>query len=323
MDGFSMAKLITEYHKGEDVYSDGAVEDEMLQWFKSGADLASILRADKRWPVLYHLARERRNLLEWFPFRKESHLLEIGAGCGALTGLFAEKAAKVTAVESSAMRTQIVFERNRSRENVEVIAGNICDLKFDVRFDYITLIGVLEYAAMFANENLRSAAAERRGYSDKNAADREAPARRLLECCASLLKPDGVLFVALENKFGLKYFAGAREDHTGRSFDGIEGYPEGGAAGTYSRAELEALLHKAGFADLKFYYPYPDYKLPDEIFSDDYPPEINHVFQNAPNYDRDRYRVFDEKKALANIIANKQFPFFANSFLVLASPGKA
>lgn len=293
----------TEHHGGEAIYSDGAVEDEMLKWFTAGADIAAILRDDKRWPVLYHLAPERRNLLEWFPFRKEARMLEVGAGCGALTGLFAERVAKVIAVEASARRSRIIYERYRDRENLEVIAGNICELKFDAKFDYITLIGVLEYAAMFVEASR--------------------PARRLLEYCASLLKPDGVLFVALENKLGLKYFAGARDDHSGRSFDGIEGYPEGGPALTYSRAELSGLLAGAGFAGRKFYYPYPDYKLPEEIFSDEYLPEINHVFQNAPNYDRDRYRVFDEKKAFVGIIADKQFPLFANSFLVLASPGKA
>ena len=146
------------------------------------------------------------------------------------------------------------------------------------------------------------------------------PARRMLEYCASLLKPDGILFVALENKLGLKYFAGARDDHTGRAFDGIEGYPGGGVAETYSRDGLSALLNKAGFAGLKFYYPYPDYKLPEEIFSDDYLPEINHLLKNAPNYDRDRYRIFSEKLALINLVENRKFDFFANSFLVLATP---
>ena len=100
-----MAKLITEYHHGADLYSDGAVEDELLALFKTGGDVSAVLRRDKRWPVLYHLSPERRNLLEWFPFKTDGKLLEIGAGYGALTGLFAEKAANVTAVELSARRS--------------------------------------------------------------------------------------------------------------------------------------------------------------------------------------------------------------------------
>lgn len=306
-----MAKLITEYHRGADLYSDGAVEDELLALFRAGGAISAVLREDKRWPVLYHLSPERRNLLEWFPFRKEGRLLEVGAGCGALTGLFAEKVAKVTALELSAKRSQIIYERYRRNENLKIIAGNICNfqpqadppvaVKFEGKFNYITLIGVLEYARSFIKD--------------------EDPASRLLKLCRVLLKPEGILFVAIENKFGLKYFAGAREDHTGRSFESIEGYRADAPAETWSRDELTALLEKAGFTSLKYFYPYPDYKLPEEIFSDNYLPKTNHIFQNAPNYDRDRYRIFSEKKALVNIIANNQFPFFANSFLVLAAPG--
>lgn len=315
-----MATLITEHHHGADLYSDGAVEDELLALFKSGGDVSAILRQDKRWPVLYHLSPDRRNLLEWFPFKKDGKLLEIGAGCGALTGLFAEKVADVTAVELSTRRSQIIYERYRANDNLEIMAGNICDFqpqaqasprradppmaeKFEGKFDYITLVGVLEYARSFVKG--------------------ETPECQLLKQCRALLKPEGILIVAIENKFGLKYFAGAREDHSGRSFESIEGYRADAPAVTWSRDELSALLQESGFDSRCFYYPYPDYKMPKEIFSDDYLPEINHIFQDAPNYDRDRYRIFNEKLALINLVENRKFDFFANSFLVLASPGKS
>jgi hypothetical protein len=37
----------------------------------------------------------------------------------------------------------------------------------------------------------------------------------------------------------------------------------------------------------------------------------------APNFDTDRYDLFDESKVFQGIIRNKQFEFFANSFLVI------
>ena len=297
-----MAKLITEHHHGADSYSDGVVEDELLALFKSAGDVSAMIKGDKRWPVLYHLSPERRNLLEWYNFKKDGTLLEIGAGCGALTGLFAEKVSKVTAVELSLKRSRIIEERYRQDNNIDIIAGNICDLKLEDRFDYITLIGVLEYARSFVKDKY--------------------PARKLLGICRALLKPDGILFVAIENKFGLKYFAGAREDHSGRSFESIEGYRSDAPAETWSRDELSSFLNKAGFKRLEFFYPYPDYKLPEEIFSDDYLPDVNHILKNSPNYDRDRYRLFSEKRALLNIIADKKFELFSNSFLIIASPNK-
>jgi len=271
----------------------------LLELFKSGGDVSAKLEKDGRWPALYHLSPDRRNLLEWFPFRREGRLLEIGAGCGALTGFFAERVGGVAAVELSLKRSRIVYERCRSFDNLEVMAGNISDLSFEKKFDYVTLIGVLEYARMFI--------------AGKN------PARRLIETAGNLLKPDGILMLAVENRFGLKYFAGAREDHSGRPFESIEGYRADSPAETWGRAGLANILRQAGFAGQKFYYPYPDYKLPDEIFSDDYLPDPGHLLQNSPNYDRDRYLIFNEKTALLDIVAEGKFPFFSNSFLVLAS----
>jgi len=125
----------------------------------------------------------------------------------------------------------------------------------------------------------------------------------------------------VENRLGLKYFAGARDDHTGRQFDGIEGYPAGGPE-TFTRNELGQLLRAGGFTEQTFYYPYPDYKLPAEIFSDTFLPAANHMLADAPNYDQERLKLFSEQRAWVTIIRNGQFPQFANSFLVLASQGK-
>jgi hypothetical protein len=64
----------------------------------------------------------------------------------------------------------------------------------------------------------------------------------------------------------------------------------------------------------------PDYKLPKIIYSDDYLPKTDDLFDIfSPNFDQDRTVLFNEKEAFKNIIKNNQFPFFANSFLVEAS----
>ena len=44
--------------------------------------------------------------------------------------------------------------------------------------------------------------------------------------------------IAIENKFGIKYWAGATEDHTGRIFDGIQGYGGVERVRTFSRYAL-------------------------------------------------------------------------------------
>lgn len=294
-----MALLNLDGYKVEDYYSDGAVEDEVLEIVQQHRDVSSVLENDNRWPILYHFSPDRRNLLEWYPFRSDASLLEIGAGCGALTGLFCEKLAHVSAVELSEKRSRIIYHRYENAANLEVLAGNVMDISFSRSFDYVTLIGVLEYVKCFVAG--------------------PHPYRDMFNRISALLKPGGTLLLAIENKFGLKYFAGAREDHTGRSFDGLEGYLNGGRIETFSKHELIRLLGDSGYSTLRFYYPYPDYKLPEEIFSDACLPEINHILHDAPNFDQERLGLFSEKKALVNIIREGSFDFFSNSFLVIAS----
>lgn len=293
-----MATLDDTHYKGSDLYSDGPIEDEILSLLDAGPITLKTLAGDNRWPLLYHFSPERHNLLDWFPFDVQGNLLEVGAGCGALTGLFCDKLSCVRAVELSLKRSQIIHKRHHSRQNLRITAGNLLDISNLGLFKYITLIGVLEYAAVITNSS--------------------EPHLSLLKHLFELLPPGGRLLLAIENKFGLKYFAGAPEDHTGRYFDGIEGYPSGAKVLTFSREELGRLLKKAGFARCDFYYPHPDYKLPREIFSDVYLPSVAEPLHGAPNYDHRRLRMMDESRAWKSIIQAGKFDFFANSFLVVA-----
>ncbi len=294
-----MTTLNLNYYHGPDVYSEGAVEDELLSIVQQRRNISSVLAQDQRWSILYHLSPARRGLLEWFPLNAGSNVLEIGAGCGALTGLFCEKAARVTAVELSEKRCRIIVNRYEDVPNLEVVAGNVMDIPFDRTFDVVTLIGVLEYARSFIHSHQ--------------------PCRDILCRLLATLKPSGRLILALENRYGIKYFAGAAEEHTGRLFDGIEGYPASPGVETFSKNELSCLLQESGFTDCRWYYPYPDYKFPEEIFSDRFLPGINHKFHNAPNYDQERFQLFSERRALFHLMNNGQFDFFSNAFLVVAS----
>lgn len=59
------------------------------------------------------------------------------------------------------------------------------------------------------------------------------------------LAPGGRIVIAIENKYGLKYFAGCKEDHLGTYFSGIENYEAGGGVRTFSRKGLEKFWHPA------------------------------------------------------------------------------
>ena len=131
------------------------------------------------------------------------------------------------------------------------------------------------------------------------------------------LKENGKIVIAIENKLGLKYFAGCKEDHTGRYFEGIEGYPTAKGVCTFGRNELEEMIKECGYIKTTFYYPYPDYKLPKVIYSDDFLPKMGELNDNICNYDGKRMILFDDTKVFDSIIKENLFPYFSNSFLVI------
>ncbi|SET21831.1 Methyltransferase domain-containing protein [Natronincola peptidivorans] len=290
--------LNLKHYSGKDHYSDGDIENELLDIVKNHSDFTEILKNDIRWPVYYHLTPIRRNLLEWYNFDNSKSLLEIGAGCGALTGLFCEKCADVTAVELSKRRAEIIAYRNKEKSNLDIVVGNLNEIELQKKYDYITLIGVLEYAALYTKT--------------------PSPYEDFLKNIKSMLKKDGELIIGIENKFGLKYWSGSPEDHTGRLFDGLEGYlTEDSGVRTFSKQELEELLKSIGFNILQFYYPMPDYKIPVQIFSESFLPTIGQIDSFIPSYSQERLQLFNEKLVYDNIIKNGLFDFFANSFLIL------
>ena len=69
-------------------YSDGA-EERVYQMIRDASDLSSMsdeLAAQATsWAERYHLATSRANLLRPFALPNDAVVLEIGAGCGAIT----------------------------------------------------------------------------------------------------------------------------------------------------------------------------------------------------------------------------------------------
>ena len=289
-----------DYYHGSDEYSDGDETENLLLDIVTNhpeSEYPRIIIEKVSWPVLYHLSPLRESLLSWIPFRKGEKILELGSGCGAVTGAFLHKGLSVTAVDLSLRRSRINATRHKDAEELTIYLGASEEVlpNLTEKFDHATLIGVLEYAAAFSKE--------------------EKPFHYILNSIRSVLKDDGSLWVAIENKLGLKYFAGCKEDHTGRYFEGIEGYPHNEGPRTFSKKELTKLAEECGFA-CEFYYPYPDYKLPVKVFSDEYLPQKGELSRNWQNFDADRLLLFDETKAFDTILDAGLSPEFSNSFLV-------
>ncbi|MDD6157421.1 MAG: class I SAM-dependent methyltransferase [Lachnospiraceae bacterium] len=289
-----------KFYKGEDIYSDGDIENDILEIVKtkSPSEIEELLTEGNNWPILYHLSPIRQNILRWYDFDKTESILEIGSGCGAITGLFCEKLGRVVGIDLSKRRSTINAYRNKQYSNLEIMVGNFEDIVIEEKFDYVSLIGVLEYSIYYINS--------------------ENPFIDMLKKARKFLKPGGRLIVAIENKYGMKYWSGAREDHTGKEFDGIQGYRDVEKVRTFSRGKLESMLMEAGFKTNDFYYPVPDYKLPLEVYSEKYLPKEGAFKEISPSYDLSRMLYFDEIAAYNSVCEDGLFQQFANSFLVVS-----
>jgi GT2 family glycosyltransferase/SAM-dependent methyltransferase/glycosyltransferase involved in cell wall biosynthesis len=292
-------------------YSDGdEVEERIASIIDNASDL-SVLSAELRqyctdWPSLYHLSGTRANILRPLEPDLCSDVLEVGAGCGAITRYLGERGGEVFALEGSPRRAAIARARTRDLKNVEVVCDKFDDFGCEKKFDVVTLIGVLEYANLFSTGTN--------------------PTVSVLERSRSFLKPNGKLIIAIENQLGLKYFAGAEEDHTGIPMYGIEGHYREDQPHTFGLRVLSNLITKAGFPTAEFLAPFPDYKLPVSIVTErgfscngfDAAALAWQSVRRDPQLPR--MMAFSPECVWPTIVNNGLALDLANSFLIVASP---
>ncbi|MDO5797998.1 MAG: methyltransferase [Eubacteriales bacterium] len=294
------------YYPGRDLYTDGAIEDEMLEIAMTYPEEKwnQVIAERKSWPILYHFSHIRENILSWLPFTGEENVLEIGSGCGAVTGALCKKAKSVTCIELSRKRSLINANRHKEFDNLRILMGNFQDIEKNLteKYDYITLIGVFEYGEAYINSS--------------------SPYVDFLRIISRHLKPDGKIVLAIENRFGLKYWAGCTEDHFGTLFEGLEGYPTTKGVKTFTKKEFSEILKAAGDLKAAWYYPFPDYKLPMTIYSDERLPFRGELNRLETNYDRLRLQLFQESPVYDSLLDNDLFPEFSNSFLLLIGKEK-
>lgn len=261
-------------------------------------DFSHYLEGSDSWWIFYHLSGMRNALFGWYDFEPDAEILEIGGDFGALTGLFCDRCRHVTVTEERMYRAQAICERYSQRENLKVYAGRFCDMQacFVGKFDYVVIVGGLEKQGY--------------GWSD------QAPYVQFLRLVIDCLKPGGKILLAADNRYGLRNFCGARNWQTGKPFDGINRFPNGTEKYEFRKPELEEIIKKAGILEYKFYYPLPDYRLAQLIYTDEYQ-NAQHVAERLEFYDMDQSTLLvAERNLYEDVIEQGALPFFSNSFFV-------
>lgn len=127
--------------------------------------------------------------------------------------------------------------------------------------------------------------------------------KQTLEYAKQHLTEDGTILLAVNNKFGVKAWITTKE----------EAKVVNNTNFTISKRDLEGLLDGLKY---KFYYPLPDYKMPNIIYTDKCMPNIQNIYRDVTY--KDENVNFKEVDAYYEIIKNnpEDFKYFANSFLV-------
>lgn len=235
---------------------------------KHGKDRTAILKENSKPEYLYALSDIRENLLEWFEFAREGRLLQVGSDYGALTGLFSRKTGQVTVLDDRDENLAVNRARNGGDGNISYVKGCLSAFNSDEKYDYVVMAGCMEAADP-------SMICKARG----------------------LLREGGYLIAAVNNPFGLKYWAGAVKD---------EDVP------FLSLAESRK-IYPSGH----IYYPMPDYRLPVTLYSDSYLPKKGELTHISETYDWGRYQLFDEEAKFDALCEDGRFEEFANSFLMI------
>jgi ubiquinone/menaquinone biosynthesis C-methylase UbiE len=186
-------------------------------------------------------------------------VLDIGCGWGNLSLSLARNFATVYALDLVPERAVMASIRAREAGLANVIAlagGNAAHLPFpDASLDVVVLNGVLEWVPV----------------SFPQIADPREAQLRLLRDVARVLKPDGQLYIGIENRLGYAYFLGKPDEHSKLKYATL--LPRN-LANRYSLAKrhqpyrtytygwrgYRKLLHDAGFATSRFYCPFPEYR---------------------------------------------------------------
>lgn len=289
-------------------YSDGRTSEIYLdEVLETSTDLSSqsfeLEEHINDWVSEYHLSRKRAQLLSGFTFDCSMSVLEVGCGCGAITRFLGENFDNVVSIEGNIHRARLARKRTADLENVSILCAPFQEIKFAQKFDLVVCVGVYEYSGSFV--------------------DGSDPYNTVLSYFSDILTDNGEIIIAIENQFGLKYFASSREDHVGIMFEGITGYsrkPKG--VRTFGKNEIQERVGEY-FPHIEFCYPYPDYKLPDIVAS--------HKFltsgraaeliaqSNSRDYHGEKPALFNERHATLELSKNDMLPFFANSFIIVAS----
>lgn len=272
----------------------------------------------------YILDNNRADFRAVLPITPDTDVLDLGSGWGAVACALAPNCRSVTTVDTNPYNLRFIQLRaaQSGLTNLRAVRSDPLDDArlplLDSSVDVVIMNGVLEYVGSVV---------------------RDLPVKEIQRRCLAevkrVLKPDGVLYVGIENRFSHRYFRGI-PDHSSIRYTsllprGIADFVTRLRSGkpyrtyTYSYHGYRSLLESAGFHCPELFLAYPSYREPKFIL----PGNNNHAIA----YFLLRHAAYVRRKSLRRLLqtAFTRLPIAVSgsavrnlfdSYLLVAEAGK-
>ena len=260
---YQVVDCLPVFSRAKDAYYGEVPKSEMLNILASakseGWRTALLEHADRTGTMDFcrYATDNIRGAFEFLLNAPLGNVLDFGCGPGAVSIALARHATSIYATDLTYER--VAFAQIRAAQeglgNFHAFCGG--DRKHipvrDAFFDTVILDGVLEWLPAFSPGQPREIQVS------------------FLKEVNRVLKPDGLLFVAIENRIALSYFRGVREHHTRLRYISLmprilanlysriaSGKPL--RPYTYTKSQYRQLFRDAGFDNSGFWGLLPDYR---------------------------------------------------------------
>lgn len=290
-------KLNLEFYKEETLTSEEKQLNNEIEKCIGNYEIAK--KEDTTIELMLALSEIRKNIINWYPLKRNAEILEIGANYGEITGYLSTFCSNVTSIELSGEKAKIIAKRHSDKENLECIVGNLEEISINKQFDYVIMIGQIENASKWLPNS---------SYPEKD----------LLRLVSRMLKEDGKILLATDNKFGMQYWNGKLDLEGTLEYKNLVKERTKGGNKLFSEKKLKEIIEEVGYKNYKIYYALPDYKMPNLIYAKDYLITKEDISRNFQYYKSNELLNFRENDAYMQLFEEDKeiFDFFANSFFI-------
>ncbi len=237
--------------------------------------------------VVYEETDLKRNVLQWYPIKENSTILQIGFESYELIDEMCKKSKRVTIIINNDKQKEEILQKV-TYENLEIkVEQNLTNIK--EKYDYVSLIGTIK----IYQDNLEEKAYKR--------------LQRLLKIAKDTCKENGKILLAIDNKYGMKFWTtmyAQKNILCNQKF-------------ALSKTMINELLKEVNLTNYKYYYMLPDYKITNVIFTDEFLPNVENIHRDF-TYGEEEFSTFNEIEAYGEILKEniELFKFYSNSYFI-------